>query len=91
MVRRSRLTLYFEVLDVIERGREKKTWIMHGTNLSWNVLTEVLETLKRSGFVRVESEGKRRFRITRKGSRALSYHRKSIEGFHPAIELHGTI
>jgi predicted transcriptional regulator len=64
---------------------------MYSMNLSWNVPNEILEILTKGGFVRVESEGKRRFRITRKGSRALSYHRKLIEGFHPAIELYGTI
>jgi len=89
MFRRSRLTLYFEILEAIEQGREKKTWIMYSTNLSWNLLTKILETLTGKRFVRVERKGKhRRYKITRKGSRALSYHRKSIEGLHPTIKLH---
>ncbi len=80
MVRRSRLTVYFDVLEVMEKGEDKPTRIMYGTNLSWKTLNEVLETLTRSGFVRVESKGRRRIRITGKGNRALSHHRKSLKG-----------
>lgn len=91
MFRRSRLTIYFEVLEAIERGSEKKTWIMYGANLSWNLLNEILEHLIKSGFVRVQGKSERLYRLAGKGIRALSYHRKSLEGFHPAIELHETI
>lgn len=80
MVRRSRLTIYFDILKSIEEGNEKPTRIMYGTNLSWNVLNEILETLTKSGFIRIKNGKRRRYKITGKGIRALSYHKKSLEG-----------
>ena len=81
MVRRSRLEIYFDVLAVIERGTNKPTRIMYKTNLSWTSLHEVFETLINGGFVREEKKkNSKRYYITDKGKRALSYHLKSLEG-----------
>ena len=81
MVRRSRLEIYFEVLEVIGREVDKPTQIMYKTNLSWIVLKEMFETLITGGFIREENEkSSQRYYVTEKGENALNYHRKSLEG-----------
>lgn len=81
MVRRSRLEIYFETLEVIGRGITKPTQIMYKTNLSWIVLQEVFETLINGGFINEANEkGSLRYYIADKGKNALSYHLKSLEG-----------
>lgn len=82
MVRRSRLEIYFDILDVINRGISKPTQIMYRTNLSWVVLQEMFETLSSNGFIKeVEEKNSQRYYVTEKGKNALSYHMKSLEGF----------
>ena len=81
MTRRSRLDIYFDVLEVVERGVDIPTRIMYKTNLSWRVLKEIFSTLVSKGFLREEPVNKsKRYRITDKGINALSYHRRSLEG-----------
>jgi predicted transcriptional regulator len=80
MSKRSRLQIYFDVLDVIAKGTSKPTQIMYGTNLSWNTLNKVFDVLITSQFLRKENtKTSRRFYITDKGKQALSYYRRSIE------------
>ena len=81
MVRRSRLEIYFDILEVINKGITKPTQIMYKTNLSWIVLQEMFETLMKGGFIREENEkSSQRYFVTEKGKNALSYHMKSLEG-----------
>jgi len=81
MVRRSRLEIYFDILDVISRGVTKPTRIMYKTNLSWVVLQEMFVTLIDGGFIKEEKEkGYERYYITEKGKNAFSYHMKSMDG-----------
>ena len=81
MVRRSRLEIYFDVLEVINRGTEKPTRIMYKTNLSWTSLHEIFDTLLDGSFLQVDEKLKvKRYHITEKGKQALSYHLKSLEG-----------
>jgi predicted transcriptional regulator len=81
MSKRSRLQIYFDVLEVVERGTSKPTQIMYGTNLSWNTLNKVLTVLITSQFLRQENtKTSKRFYITDKGKSALAYYQKSIEG-----------
>lgn len=81
MVRRSRLEIYFDILEVIEGGTSKPTRIMYKTNLSWNTMHSIFETLIEGGFIReVEKNNSKRYDITDKGRRALAYHRRSLEG-----------
>ena len=63
MVRRSRLEIYFDVLDVNDKGTAKPTRIMYETNLSWTSLCNVFETLINSDFIR---EQKRKNKILEK-------------------------
>lgn len=81
MTKRSRLQIYFEVLQVIERGTIKPTKIMYKTNLSWNTLCRVFEVLIDSAFIIREEKKKnvKRYYVTGKGKRALMYYRRSIE------------
>jgi predicted transcriptional regulator len=79
MSKRSRLQIYFDVLEVIAEGTSKPTQIMYGTNLSWNTLNNVFEVLINSKFLRKENtKTSKKFYITTKGQQALSYYRKSI-------------
>jgi len=81
MVRRSRLEIYFDILDVIDRGIDKPTRIMYKTNLSWNSLQDIFATLLKGEFIREEiAKNSKRYYITDKGKRALYYHLKSLEG-----------
>ncbi|UCH37839.1 MAG: DUF4364 family protein [Candidatus Bathyarchaeota archaeon] len=81
MYRRSRLDIYFDILEVIQRGTQRPTRIMYKTNLSWTTLQEMFKTLIERGFIQIETEGKTKvYSVTEKGKRALSYHQKSLEG-----------
>jgi len=80
MPKRSKLQIYFEVLEVVEEGLSKPTQIMYGTNLSWNTLNDVFDVLINSRFlIKEKTKTSKRFYITTKGKKALSYYRKSIE------------
>ena len=81
MTRRSRLEIYFDILEVIERGIDKPTQIMYKTNLSWATLQEIFETLIKSGFIKEEMKrNSRRYEVTDKGRNALAYYLKSLDG-----------
>ena len=89
MVRRSRLEIYFDILEVIGRDVIKPTQIMYKTNLSWITLQEMFETLTSGSFIRTEIEkGALRYYLTEKGQNALSYHLKSLEGL---VEKHAPL
>jgi predicted transcriptional regulator len=81
MGKRSKLEIYYGVLEAIKRGMHKPTQIMYETFLSWNTLNEALELLISNGFIKKEerNDSKRRYFITDKGQEALSYYIKSIE------------
>ncbi len=81
MFRRSRLEIYFNILEVVNRGVSKPTQIMYKTNLTWTVLQEMLDKLLDGRFIREElEEGHQRYYLTEKGFNALSYHLKSLDG-----------
>lgn len=82
MVRRSRLEMCFDVLEVVDNGTDKLTRIMYETNLSWDSLWGVFDTLINSDFIReVKRTSSKRYYITEKGKNALYYHVKSLDGF----------
>jgi predicted transcriptional regulator len=81
MVRRSRLEIYFDVLKALDRGINKPTRVMYKANLSWSSLQYTFESLIDGGFTVVDSNMKsKRYRITDKERRALSYHVQSLDG-----------
>lgn len=80
MYRRSRLDLYFDVLQVIHDGTHKPTPIMYKASMAWKTLQEIFVTLRDRGFIRVETNGNvRRYFLTEKGERVLTYHHKVME------------
>ncbi|MDQ1279266.1 MAG: 45 protein [Thermoproteota archaeon] len=83
MSRRSRLEMYYDILMVIEKGVEEPTRIMYKTNLSWEVLQDLFDTLIEGGFIKEEvkiNSGKNIYRVTEKGRNSLSYYLKSLDG-----------
>ncbi len=81
MVRRSRLEIYFDILDAVENGVNKPTQIMYRTNLSWANLQDIFKTLTKSGLIVEEmKKNAKRYQITDKGRNALSYYIKSLNG-----------
>jgi len=88
MSRRSRLEIYFDILEVVERGVTKPTQIMYKTNLSWATLQEIFETLIKGGFIREEiKKNSKRYQVTDKGRNALSYYLKSLDGLVKAKQI----
>jgi predicted transcriptional regulator len=81
MVRRSRLEIIFDVLEVISRGVNKPTRIMYKTNLSWTSLHEVFDLLIGRKLIRVEDyKESHRYYITDAGKEALGYHKQALSG-----------
>ena len=86
-MRRSRLEVYFNILETIEKGFDRPTQIMYQTNLSWVPLQDMFESLIESGFIKEERKGnKRTYTVTDKGRSALSYHLKATDGLSKAEE-----
>jgi predicted transcriptional regulator len=75
MDRRSLLEKYVDVLDVINKGRDRPSRIMGEARLSRSSHRGVFDTLTKNGFIR-EEKGKtsKRYYITKKGRNAVSYH-----------------
>jgi len=80
MARRSRLEIYYDVLQVISRGAHKPTRIMYRANLSWIPLQEILKSLLIQGFIEEKRFKKStRYEITTKGISVLNYYEKARE------------
>jgi predicted transcriptional regulator len=80
MVRRSRLEIYFDVLEAVERGVHKPTRIMYSTNVSKKTLQEVISVLTSRDFMSEEVKNSKTYRITEKGRNVLFCRRKSLGG-----------
>ena len=79
-VKRSKLQLCFEVLEVINQGTMKPTRIMYSANLSWNTLLEVFMVLKTQGLIReILQNGYKRYVLTEKGVSALTHYSKALD------------
>lgn len=70
--RRSRLEIYIDILEVIERGVNKPTRIMFAVNLSWKYFKEMLSNLESWGLIerRIEKDRELIY-ITERGRRVL--------------------
>lgn len=78
--KRSKLELYVDVLRVIKKGSHKPTRIMYRANLSWNPLTEILESLTEQGLTIREILGRHNsYKITSKGRNVLNYFDQAAE------------
>jgi predicted transcriptional regulator len=81
MVHHSRLEVYFDLLQAVEKGIDKPTNIMCKAHLSWKNVKEILSLLASNGFIREEQvENSKNYHITEKGHKALTYHRTSLQG-----------
>jgi len=78
--RRSRLDIYFIVLEAIGKGIDEPRRITYETNLSWEEGCSVFDDLIKSGFIGEKNVKKFvRFYLTMKGRNVLSYFLKAIE------------
>jgi len=78
--KRSKLQICFSVLEVINKGASKPTRIMQDANLSWNTLLEVFTELTSQGLIKSDYEqGYKRYALTEKGLRALTYFSKALD------------
>ena len=57
MSRRSRLDIYFHVLEAINHGTHIPTRITYEVNVPWEVGNVVFDALTKSDFIREEKEG----------------------------------
>ncbi len=77
---RSRLDVYFEVLEAINNGIHIPSLITYEANVSWNVGSNVFDTLIRSGCIKEEIDRNYvRYYLTIKGRNALAYYLKALE------------
>lgn len=80
--------MYFDVLELIDRGFHKPTRIMYRANLSWSNLKNVLELLSNGRMIQTKNVGKStRYFLTEKGKEALSFHLKSVEMLEVPIAI----
>jgi len=82
--KRSRLEMYLDILEKINRGVSKPTNIMYKCNLSWRPLQEILRSLIEKGLIEeIEKHGRKYYVVTEKGKEVLVYLEKLIQMFHP--------
>jgi predicted transcriptional regulator len=71
----------FDVLNVIALGAAKPTRIMDDANLSSTTLQPLLQTLLERRYIAEDVRGRRHYRLTTIGERALRYYRRAVTGF----------
>ena len=86
--RRSKLDIQLEVLKAVREGVDKPTRIMYATNMSWNPVRKILDSLVNGEFLSVISNtdgnrSKRRYEITEKGVSVINY----LEGAKELVEI----
>lgn len=87
-MRRSKLEMYIDILNVLARnGPLKLTHIMYKANVNCNILNEYLEFLIKQGLVEKRTIKKERivFAVTQRGTTVLKYFRE-LTLFLPIIE-----
>ncbi len=74
VTRRSRLEIMVDVLRAINKGIDKPTRIMYKANLSWNSLTEALNSLLEQGLI-MKKDGDMRiaYEIADKGKQIVNF------------------
>lgn len=81
--RRSKFEIYVDILSKIKGGECKPTRIMYSTNLSWQPLCQILESLENQEMIEpmdIDQKDKRSktlYRITEKGDNVLRYFDKA--------------
>ena len=78
--RRSKLEIYFAILDVVKKGTHLPTRIMYDANLSWKTLTETLDSMVEQGLlVRKADQKHHTYELTDKARTILEYFDKTLE------------
>lgn len=72
---RSRVDIIADILKVIKENGAKKTQIMYGANLSYNVLTRYLKMVLEASLIKLENS-KRYYILTDKGREFLERYRE---------------
>ena len=92
--RRSKLDLYFEILQAINTGNGRATRIMSEVNMSYESLKEMLDSLQKQGIVEVleavHFKDKRNYvyyRLTRKGENIYRYLRTALNNLNDAPSI----
>ena len=76
---RSRLQIYFSVLNAIRKGAQKPTTIMQDANVSWKTLFEVFTVLTSKGLIKSDyQECYKRYSLTKKGLIAATHYGKAL-------------
>ena len=88
MVRRSRLEVYLDILEIILKGVSKPTHIMYKANLAWNPTMKYLDFLIGQGLIYEEGyENSRKYKITEKGIQVIQYFRNIKELLSEEVKL----
>ena len=70
--KRSRLEIYLDVLEEINRGVNRPTNIMYRCNLSWRPLKEILRSLMEKGLIKeIKQDNHRCYILTERGRNVL--------------------
>jgi predicted transcriptional regulator len=78
--KRSKLQIYLDVLKAIKKDTHKPTRIMYRTNLSWNPLMKILDSLiDQELIIAQESDRHTRYHITEKGRNVLEYFGEAMQ------------
>ena len=73
-LKRSKLEIYLDILQIIKKGTHQPTRIMYKTNLSWKPLMTAIESMLEQGLLRRKEEGTHStYEITDKGKNTLKY------------------
>ncbi|RJS83150.1 hypothetical protein CW706_06280 [Candidatus Bathyarchaeota archaeon] len=82
--KRSRLEIYFDVLEKINRGVSRPTNIMYRCNLSWRPLQEILRFLMERDLIKeIRQNNHKCYVLTEKGRNVLSGLEKIMYTFYP--------
>lgn len=82
--RRNKFGIVNDVLEVVRSGKNKKTQIMYGANLSFKQIhEEYLPLVEKSGLLKIEhnENGGNSFQLTDKGNEFLKTYKNLIDIF----------
>ncbi len=83
--RRSKLEIYIDILEEVNKGVVIPTRIMYGANLSWKPLQQILKSLANQELIEEyltedgDKRTKKAYKLTEKGMNVLRYFNKAKE------------
>jgi len=92
--RRSKLDLYFEILQSINEGNNKVTYIMKEVNIAWTPLKDILYSLQQHNIIEVvdavQFKDKRtsvHYNLTTKGLNVYKYLRNTKNNINEILSM----